>query len=382
MLSINGLFIDLTNASHKLLILLNIHIMPISRNITIDVARGFIILLMPAIHVTLLYSSDSVKSGIFGFSLNSVAEGVGAQLFMFVMGFAIVLSRKKSPRYILRRSGVLFCAAYCLNFLKFIIPALFGLLPAEFLSAYGISNDIFGYIELLFIGDILQFAALAYLLCGFLYLWKYGFYAAGTLACCIILFSPLFWDYRTHIIIIDLFIRFFNGFPPGEFFPFFPWGAYPLLGLFFGFLFLKMDSSEFYLLLVKVGVALFFVGLFIMLFEPFAYSRSFYRLGTGGTLFHTGIVLIWIRLCHELAVRKHNTWFVMLLSYLSRRITSIYIIQWILIFWLLSFFGFNQNNLIDTCFEVIGISLLTFLIIYLLERITTLNTWSEKAKIQ
>lgn len=341
--------------------------MSVSRNLTIDVARGFIILLVPAIHVTLLYSNDAVKAGVLGFILRCFAEGPGAQLFMFLMGFCIVLSRKKSPKIILRRSVLLFLSGYLLNFFKFILPGLFGLVPNELFSAYGLSQDIFGYIDLFFIGDILQLAAFSYLLCAFLYLFKYGFYTTFFLAIFMVLFSPFFWDINSPSIFIDLFVRLFNGFPPVVFFPFFPWSSYSLFGLLFGYLYLKMDASSFYLWLFKIGLAFCFSGLLIIFFEPPAYNSSFYRLGPGGTIFHLGIVFIWIRLCHEMAIRKANSRFVRFLCYLSRRVISIYIIQWVLICWFLVFFGFNQNGLFDTCVEIFIMTLLTIGITYVLE---------------
>jgi len=56
-----------------------------------SLARGFIVFVMPAVHSVMLYSSEEVKQGWLGSILGFLAEGPGAQLFMFLMGVFIVL---------------------------------------------------------------------------------------------------------------------------------------------------------------------------------------------------------------------------------------------------------------------------------------------------
>lgn len=63
--------------------------MSTQRNAALDVARGFIVFIMPAVHSVLLYSSPQVQSGWLGAILGFLAEGPGAQLFMLLMGLSL-----------------------------------------------------------------------------------------------------------------------------------------------------------------------------------------------------------------------------------------------------------------------------------------------------
>ena len=173
------------------------------------------------------------------------------------------------------------------------------------------------------------------------------------------------WRIRGHRFnnfLVDYLCKFFNGYPPAVFFPFFPWGAYPLLGFGFGKLFKSMPADEFYHICLTTGVACLFVGLLGIQFEPEAFNKTFYRLGPGGTIFHCGLLLSWIYLCNILAGKfKERKKLVAVFSWCSINITFVYIVQWAVICWLLPVFGFMDLGLLGTLFAALIISLLTFL---------------------
>lgn len=185
-----------------------------SRNLTVDIARGFIVLIMPATHVTLYYSTLSVQQGLWGALLRCFAEGAGAQLFMFLLGFSFFLGRPKPLKIIFKRASVIFVLAYALNAAKFVLPAVLGILPVSFFNYYKIPHDIFGVIDLLMVGDIFQFAALSYLVCGILTQIKASWLISIVLAAIIALVSPLIWGHRFNNFLVDYLCKFFNGYPP------------------------------------------------------------------------------------------------------------------------------------------------------------------------
>lgn len=283
---------------------------------------------------------------------------------MFLLGFSFILGHKKPVRVILKRSIALFGLAYLLNLLKFVVPAIFGYLPEDFYSFHGIPHNVFGLIDLFMVGDILQFAAIAYLVCGILNRLQCGWIIAGAGSVIILCLSPLIWRLRSDVLLYDYLSKFFNGYPPAVFFPFFPWGAYPLAGLFFGQLARKIDERDFYSLLLKLGCGLALVGLIIQLFEPDYFNASFYRLGPGGTLMHLGIVLAWMWLCYTVANSLVVEPFIWLFRWYSIHITKVYMVQWVLVCWFLHLFGFHAINLFQTILAVMIISLLTFLIVF------------------
>lgn len=340
-----------------------------SRNSTIDIARGLTVLLMPAVHTTLFYAEPAVSSGPLGFILSMFTAGPGATLLMFLMGFSFVFARKRPLAGIARRSGLLWILAYLMNFLKAGLPSLLGLFPHEYYTIYGIPHNIFGFLNLLTAGNIFQFVAIAYPICAILNRFRYGSFLAGLLGCFVILFSPSFWGHNPGIFIFDYFVKFFNGHPPAVNYPFFPWAAYPLTGLFFGYLMLNMERINFEKLLLRLGIVLFIFGSIMCLFEPALYNISFYRLGPGGTLFHIGIVLLWMRLCYHLSEKIRSVRFLALLRKLSTHITLVYIIQWLLVCCLLPLFGFRAQGLAMTFLAILLISTLSFCFSFFLTRI-------------
>lgn len=194
-------------------------------------ARGFIVLIMPAVHSVLLYSTPEVKSGPLGITLGFLAEQPGAQLFMLQMGLFIGIGRKKSIQVILKRSIVLFLAGYLLNFLRLVLPYWWGGLPDAFLEYNNIAQNQYTGLYLLLAGDILQFAALAYLCCQMMQRMIKNIFAKVGLLVAILLVTPLTWMVQSDNSILQYPLGLFNGLPPKAFFPFFPWICYPLAGL-------------------------------------------------------------------------------------------------------------------------------------------------------
>ena len=99
---------------------------------SLDLARGFTVLCIPAVHSVLLYSQPSVRDTLSGQLLGFIAEGPGAQLFMTYMGISITLSEKLTWKVVFKRSGLFLLAGYGLNLLKFVLPLKLGLLPVAF----------------------------------------------------------------------------------------------------------------------------------------------------------------------------------------------------------------------------------------------------------
>lgn len=335
-----------------------------SRNLTIDIARGFIVLIMPATHVTLYYGSISVHEGLWGGFLRCFAEGAGAQLFMFLLGFSFFLGRERSIKFIVKRSVSIFFLAYLLNFFKLVLPSMLGLIPGSFFEYYHLNNDVFGMIDLLMVGDIFQFAALSYLVCGILHQFKSAGYIALGLVCLITVASPFLWGRRIDNFLLDYGLKLFNGYPPAVFFPFFPWIIYPLLGLAFGWLFKQKSNTDFYRICLITGIVCILFGVLGMQYEPTSYNKTFYRLGPSGSILHCGLVLLWLYLCHFIAGKmKQRKHFVQMITWCSINITFVYICQWVVIAWLFPLFGFMDLGLAGTLMAVVVISSITFLMV-------------------
>lgn len=340
------------------------------RNATIDVARGFTVLIMPAVHCALTYSTLPVQKSWIGILLGFLAEGPGAELFMMLMGLSIILGRKKTIAQILKRAGVLLFIAYLLNFLKIILPLCWHGIPENVFTENNIPHNFRGELLLLMMDDILQTAAVCYLVCSLLYRLKHYWIWSVCLAivCCFV--SPLAWRIPIHPGLFEVPLNLVSGTPPAAFFPLFPWITYALAGLGIGYGIQHFESKKFYTIIFFVGLYLVIFGKTTTSFEPETWGNNFYRLGPGETLYHSGIALLWLCLCN-LAVRIINaTYFMQLLSWLSKHITMVYFIQWIVIFWLSPFFSYHQLGLGGTLFSIAFVTALSFGIAWVMLRTT------------
>lgn len=304
----------------------------------IDLARGFTVFIMAPVHAVLIYSTAGVHRSAIGVVLACLAEGPGAPLFMTLMGISFVLSSRNSLAQSADRAWRLMLLAYLLNTLKFIVPLFLGLIPVKLLTDYGIASGSRGYIQLFGLGDILQLAAISLVVLAMVYRLPHYPFWAMLLAGMIALVAPWLWKIHNLPGLWGYPGTLLWGNAPLEFFPLFPWLVFPLAGLFLGY-FLKKGHRVFHTLLFAGGLLLI-GGICIKSFSGLPGSLDFYRMDTADTTIHLGIVGIWLYLCHICIKHIHPNRVLDGLSYLSRHITRIYMIQWVVVFWLLGCIGY------------------------------------------
>ncbi|UAY54192.1 heparan-alpha-glucosaminide N-acetyltransferase domain-containing protein [Arachidicoccus terrestris] len=334
------------------------------RNVTLDVSKGLILITLPVIHSVLFFCSTSVHHSGGGKMLALIAEQA-APVFMMTMGIAITHGKQKTARQILRRSLKLLLLGYSLNVLKFVIPALCLGLPESLFIENGIRKDFHGLFRLIIIGDILQLAAISYLICGFLYrVQRYALWAAG-IALLTILFSPITWNIQPAGVIFVHPVALLNGVPPDSFFPVFPWMAYPISGLAVGYIMKSFTERKAYLLLSISGLIFCILGLIGSHYEPTEWLTNFYRLGPSGTCLHVGSALLFITSCHLITKAPRSSKIIQFLNMLSRQVTFVYMIQWILVCWLLPVFGYHTKTFPSALLPILIVTLTTIFLTYL-----------------
>ena len=72
---------------------------------SLDLARGFTVLMIAPIHTVMLFSRLSVRDTLLGKFLAFVAEWHGAQIFMTVMGISFVIFKKSNSGICSQKSG-------------------------------------------------------------------------------------------------------------------------------------------------------------------------------------------------------------------------------------------------------------------------------------
>ncbi|HET7115476.1 MAG TPA: acyltransferase family protein [Hanamia sp.] len=324
-------------------------------------ARGIIVFLIAPIHCVMVYSTPEVKHGALGKIMAFFAENPGAHLFMFLMGAFVAFSKKKSYKSILKRFLMLLLAGWLLNTIKFVIPHLLHLLPENFYTENHFIQDKYIGWRLFFINDILQFAAFAYLICTLI---RRSF--SPMLITCIaglatLLLSPLTWDKgTTGNLFFNVFIDLLGGFPPKTYFPLFPWLFHCLSGMAFAILFQrKLLSPNVFL---GTGIIFVLLGQFIATYEPSAWNLTFFRMGPGGTLFHDGITILWISIFVYARKNIRNNMVFRFFEWCSDHITSIYLVQWCIIMWLLPWVGYEKSGLLQSLLLIAATSLISLYI--------------------
>lgn len=323
-----------------------------------SLARGFVVLTMPAIHSVLLYSEPAVKDGILGFILGFLAETAGAPVLMVLMGVFVAYSRPKQVKTIIARGGVLILLGYLLNTIKFVIPGLLGWLPETFFSDNGLRQDKYLF-QLFGLVDILHFAGIAYIICCLVK----NCIILKTFQLLFILLvlaiTPIVWSLSENVPYWGLFL---GGEPPLAYFPLFPWLVYPLSGLLLGQIIKDMLPKRVVLILVICAVVGISIAGLIYRVEPAGWNLNFYRLGIGGTLAHIGFVLMWLSLFILLRNFIKDNLVFSLLQWLSTHVTIVYFIQWGVVCWLLPLWGYNSLSLPLSLLSIAVVTTLSFLL--------------------
>lgn len=334
-------------------------------SIGLALARGFIVFIMPAVHSVMMYSNDIVKAGGLGIVLGFLAEQPGAQLFMLQMGLFIGMSKQKTLRAILKRFVILLAGGYLLNLLRLVLPYWWGGIPSAFLVHNDISGNEYTALYLFLIGDILQFAALGYLCCHIINCYLNSIYLRIALLLLLVIITPVVWALQSDNAVLQFIVELFNGLPPKVFFPFFPWICYPLAGLIISQIWRQSKRFKISLWLV-IAFGLIITGLAISSIEPLEWNTNFYRLGPGGTLFHLGAVIIAVCVFIVIASYfKTENIIIKFLLFLSRNITVVYVIQWLIVCWALPLFGYHNLHIYETCLAIVINTFLTIFFSFL-----------------
>lgn len=321
----------------------------------IDIARGYTVLIMPMVHVFVVFGNADTHYSMPGRILSFFAEETGAPLFMFLMGLSAGLNRKTSPSVFCKRGLELMLLAFLLNFFKFVFPFLLGILPVCLLVDLGISTAETAVIGLLLIGDILHLASLSFFVFSISsllgrYQWVIEIFVLLALLIC----ASHGWPIRNTVGIA----AWIGGELPKAYFPLIPWLFYPLAGKLVSFVLLTFARP--FWMYGLAGVVLLYISSFHFL--PHADLYHYYKPGVAGLLYYTGCSLIWLLVCNCFSNVKLFHGLKENLRFLSRHITMVYFIQWLLIIWSVGLIGYRQQGLWSTLFIALLITTVTVLL--------------------
>jgi hypothetical protein len=123
-------------------------------------------------------------------------------------------------------------------------------------------------------------------------------------------------------------------------------------------------------ILIIVGNGIKYISVINHLNIP---GTSFYRTFYDDTMIHLGIVLVALNVWEWISENVQQNHFFEVLTYMSRNITGIYIIQWIIICWLLPVFGYHDLGMPGSLIAIACTSSLTITISFFFRKKTLNN---------
>jgi len=303
------------------------------RVLAFDFARGIAILMMVLIHTSVFIGGHDLINTPTGYVINSIVCLFAAPVFMFIMGLLFALSSKTTFRVQLSRGILILLLGYGLNFLR-------GTLPVGAAMIFGWIEEDFP-LDYLLEDDILQFAGIALIamtLVKRVIPWSPGWLLLGLAAAVI---SPFVWGSGSDNSLLNYIMSLFCGGEDYNFFPFFPWIAFPLIGMAYGDYFKKASNRKrFFINSIYFGSIFIIAGLLIEFRFNIGIWDDWYlgkfrqgRLPIPVVLIFTGFQFLWIPLCQFITTRIRENRLFNLLFFWSKNVTSFYVIQWIIIGW-------------------------------------------------
>ncbi|BDD03802.1 hypothetical protein AUTU_12850 [Aureibacter tunicatorum] len=342
-------------------------------------ARGLSVLFLAIIHTLWMYGSMETQHSWLGQIVHFVGKGTG--MFLLTMGFSFTLSRNNSLKLSVKRAFYVLGLGYFMNFMKFVAPILGGFESSVFIeqytSAYGwtlpltASNLLF----MLSTGDILQMAGVALLLMGLIHhFFRNQKFAPLIAAFVIIAVSPFVHGFRVGIVGLDYILDLLWGAEWNVYFAVFPWSAFILIGMFFGYWYQeKRDFEHVAKMMLYIGIVFFAFGGGLCMYDFDYHFKDFFHLGPGGVVYLAGFNLIMISLSRYLVKFITNDRLKDFIYYCSKRVTSFYIIQWSLICWGLGIIGYQQYDIPGTLGLMLFFVLLSFGCQYLWDIVVSLR---------
>lgn len=334
-----------------------------NRLLSIDLARGLAVFFMIAVHTLEVFANLEVKNSVFGQIIEFLGGPPAAPVFMTLMGFSFMYSRKSELKPRLLRGFKIFLSGYILNILRGVIPfTLSTQLDMDIAKTFPLEK--INEYTILTIVDILQFAGIALIIMALIQEFKINKYIILFTAFLISMLSPFLWGFTLNIPVVDQICELFWGDKPIEFgfinnkiaFPVFPWLSFPLLGMFLGD---TMKNSKNQSVTFKyfgiIGILVLVIGVAISYSNVDYHFNDYYHSRQGGMLFMCGFVVFWLYINKLILDKVPQSKFLDLLFKWSDGVTNIYFAQWLIIIWSIAFFGINQSS-----YETIIILIWTF----------------------
>jgi hypothetical protein len=190
--------------------------------------------------------------------------------------------------------------------------------------------------------DILQFAGIAFIFIGVVKKIVHNNLVLAILGVAFAAVSPIVEDIGSQQPYVNYILSLFFGGEEYNFFPFFPWIAYPLVGLYYGELIKKSkDIEKFFKWSLITGIALTVTGIVIITLGYDSMWVDWYKgkfrqgqLPSLVSVMFFGFLGIWLPVCHYITNAIPENRIFTRLYFWSSNVTWFYVVQWIIVGWL------------------------------------------------
>lgn len=300
-------------------------IYPKDRNQTADLLKGFAVLMMIQVHLMELFAQKEVAQSLVGRISLFQGGPPAAPLFMAVMGYFLAQS-KKSFLHNIKRGLLLILGGILLN-----VGLNLHLLVLIYLDKFQLNplNYILG-------ADILPLAGLSIILIALIKkVTKDNFLFSTIFSLIILIFILIFHDatidHQANSSALLYVQAFLWGRLEWSYFPFLPWAAYPLIG----FLYEKINEN----LKIEQSTKDFFV-LFsaVVTFVSLKYGievssnlNEYYHHNWLYTLWIIQFLILITYTFNRIEISFGKNYFIIYLKWLGENVTSVYVVQWLII---------------------------------------------------
>lgn len=300
-------------------------IYPKDRNQTADLLKGFAVLMMIQVHLMELFAQKEVAQSLVGRISLFQGGPPAAPLFMAVMGYFLAQS-KKSFLHNIKRGLLLILGGILLN-----VGLNLHLLVLIYLDKFQLNplNYILG-------ADILPLAGLSIILIALIKkITKDNFLFSTIFSLIILIFILIFHDatidHQANSSALLYVQAFLWGRLEWSYFPFLPWAAYPLIG----FLYEKINEN----LKIEQSTKDFFV-LFsaVVTFVSLKYGievssnlNEYYHHNWLYTLWIIQFLILITFTFNRIEISFGKNYFIIYLKWLGENVTSVYVVQWLII---------------------------------------------------
>lgn len=332
-----------------------------------DWAKAFAIIWMVIIHVYERMSTintEVIPDSAFRIILEFLAGPAAAPVFMFSMGVGMVYSRHSTSGQMAIRGVKLLRNAYLLNFFKGFILLMIGYWLGQSIPMPPIAG-------LLYV-DILQFAGCAFLTIA---LMKKLRFSLPVMVAATFIFQIL-GQWIGGLTINSVWLRYllapFALTHEYSSFPLFLWLFYPVAGMVFANVLMHVkDKGKFYGILLGIGVVGLTVSTVIYrmagidIREMFMVAdKTYYKQTFLHYIWTTFVIMIVMAVCYFLSAYVKIQPVLSAVKYMGSNLNIIYVIQWLLVCYLLAAFMlidiplFSQQLVIPAGIAILGISII------------------------